>query len=598
MKAVRAIFAAAVASVAYMAVASPLAAVQNGDQKIRREYVFDEGALKSRPVAVPTAAFAPCAAFPGDAAGIASMRPSGDQHLAFCDEAGHPLWYYHTVTDTWCEASKVVGARRFSTAAWAVVGGYFAFMAVMAWVFMRRKKDPNAFFKGGQRIPWYVAGVSIYATMLSSITFLSVPSLAYISDWRLFPNMIVGMLVVAPVAIAFYMPVFRRSGLTSAYEYLERRFNLGTRLFASGAFVVFMILRVAVVTLLPALALDAVTGMGVDVAIAVCGAVTVIYCAFGGLEAVIWSDFVQGFVLVAGAIAIFCYLVAGTDGGLAGMLQMASAAGKDVLLDFRPEFGELVFWVACVQGVTQFAFSFTSDQCIVQRYIAVKDEKAAVRSIWFNYSLSIVMGAVFFGIGTALWAHYKCHPEMLPPVVPKPDSILPIFIGTELPPVVAGLVTAAVFAATISTLSANLSAASSALTSDFVVRFRPGISDHAKVRFGQAFVVATGILGTLAAFGLAHLDLRSLCDVFQEIISTLTAGITGVFFLGIFMKRVGGAAALAALIVNYAVCFAFKFGGVSAALGLHPFLTGGIGLAACILTGALLGLAFPRRGDA
>ena len=323
----------------------------------------------------------------------------------------------------------------------------------------------------------------------------------------------------------------------------------------------FMVLRVAVVTLLPALALDAVTGMGVDVAFAVCGTVTVVYCAFGGLEAMIWSDFVQGFVLVAGAIAIFCYLVAGTDGGLSGMMQMASAAGKDVVLDFRPEFGELVFWVACVQGITQFAFSFTSDQSIVQRYIAVKDEKSAVRSIWFNYSLSVVMGAVFFGIGTALWTHYKCHPEMLPPVVPKPDSILPIFIGTELPPVVAGLVTAAVFAATISTLSANLSAASSALTSDFVVRFRPDISDRAKVRFGQVFVVATGILGTLAAFGLAHLDLRSLCDLFQEIITTLTAGITGVFFLGVFMKRVGGAAAFVALIVNYAVCCAFKFGG-------------------------------------
>lgn len=580
---------------ACMACAESLAVVQNGDQKIRREYVFDGGFLKSRPFGAVCDSFTACSAIPGQAAGIVSARTSGDQHIAFCDAAGRPLWYYHTVTDSWCEASKFVGTRRFSAVAWAVVAGYFAFMALMAWVFMRRKKDANAFFRGGQRIPWYVAGVSIYATMLSSITFLSVPSLAYISDWRLFPNMIVGMLVVAPVAIAFYMPVFRRSGLTSAYEYLERRFNLGTRLFASGAFVVFMVMRVAVVTLLPALALDAVTGIGVDAAIAVCGAVTVVYCAFGGLEAVIWSDFVQGFVLVAGAIAILCYLVAGTDGGLAGVMQMATAAGKDVMFDFRPEFGELVFWVACVQGITQFAFSFTSDQCIVQRYIAVKDEKAAVRSIWFNYSLSVIMGFVFFGIGTALWTHYKCHPEMLTPVVPKPDSILPIFMGTELPPVVSGLVAAAVFAATISTLSANLSAASSALTSDFVVRFRPALSDRAKVRFGQAFVVATGIMGTVAAFGLAHLDLRSLCDVFQEIITTLTAGITGVFFLGIFVKRVGGMAALVALVVNYAVCFVFKFGGVSAMLGLHPFLTGGIGLAACILTGTLLGLVCPRR---
>ena len=159
---------------------------------------------------------------------------------------------------------------------------------------------------------------------------------------------------------------------------------------------------------------------------------------------------------------------------------------------------------------------------------------------------------------------------------------------------VAGLVIAAVFAATISTLSANLSAASSALTTDFVARFRT-VSDRTRVRLGQAFVVACGLIGTAAAFVLAHVDLRSLCDLFQEVISTVTAGVAGVFFLGVFCRRVGGGAAVAGLVVNYVVCFGMKFGGLAAAWGVHPFMIGGFGLAACVVTGLLISLFAPRK---
>ena len=320
-----------------------LTAVQNADWKIRRTYVLEGRNLMSRPQAKPEAPLEPCAAAP--VADGAALEPSGDQHLLLKDASGRTTHVYHTVTDTWCAAGAMTRNRRFSPLAWAVVAAYFALMAGMGWFFMRKKKDANDFFRGGQRIPWYVAGVSIFATMLSSVTFLACPVMSYLGDWRLLPNAL-GIVLVAPLVLAFYIPVFRRAGLTSAYEYLEKRFNLSVRLFASGAFVVFMICRVAVVTLLPAIALDAVTGMGVDLCIAICGAVTIVYCALGGLEAVIWSDFIQGIVLMGGVVTILVMLVAGTDGGAAGTLDLAARHGKDVLLDFRPEFGELVFWVA------------------------------------------------------------------------------------------------------------------------------------------------------------------------------------------------------------------------------------------------------------
>jgi len=569
---------------------APLTAVQNADWKIRRTYVLEGQTLRSRPQAKPEAPLEPCAEAP--AAG-AALVPSGDQHLLLKDASGRTTHVYHTVTDTWCSAEAMNRNRRLSPLAWAVVAAYFALMAGMGFFFMRKKKDANDFFRGGQRIPWYVAGVSIFATMLSSVTFLACPVMSYLGDWRILPNAL-GIVAVAPLVLAFYIPVFRRAGVTSAYEYLEKRFNLAARLFASGAFVVFMICRVAVVTLLPAIALDAVTGMGVDLCIAICGSVTIVYCALGGLEAVIWSDFIQGIVLMGGAVTILIALLSGTDGGAAGAFDMAARHGKNVLLDFRPEFGELVFWVALTLGLTQFLFSYTADQCVVQRYISVKDTTAVKRSIWLNAVLSVGSSAVFLAIGTALWTHYRSHPEMLDPAMPKSDSILPVFIGTELPPVLAGLVIAAVFAATISTLSANLSSAATALTTDFVVRFKPSTSDRARVRFGQFFVILTGLLGTGVAFIFAHLDLRSLCDTFLEIITTLTAGLAGLFFLGIFVRRTKGGAALIALAVNYLVCFSLKFGGLGTRLGLHPFLYGGCGLVACIATGWIFGL-FNRK---
>ena len=561
---------------------SAFTVIQNGAQKIRKEFTFDN--------------LEPA---------IVAAEPIGDQHIVFKDAAGVPVKYYHTVTDSWCDAEKMQPKAHFTPLAWTVVAVYFLIIVVMGWYFGHREKDSASFFKGGGKIPWYVAGVSIFATMLSSVTFLAVPALSYISDSRLLQNIIVGYIVVTPLAVFFYMPVFRRMNLTSAYEYLERRFNVGTRLFSSGVFIVFMVLRVAIVTLLPAIAIDAVTGMGIDLAIALCGVVTILYCTFGGLEAVIWSDFIQGIVLIGGAVAILVFLVQGTDGGWTGYLSLAGAAGKLRVFDFSPEITNLTFWVAGTLGITQCLFSYTSDQCVVQRYISVKDEKAAARSMWTNCALGILVAALFFLIGAALWTHYKCHPEMLDPNLPRPDAILPHFMGMELPPVVAGLVIAAVFAATISTLSANLSAASSAITTDFFARFKTSLTDRGRVRIGQWCVVICGIIGTAAAFLLAHMDLRSLCELFQEAISTVTAGVAGVFFLGVFTKRVGGFAALSGLVVNYVVCFGLK-AAISTSTSLstslptfiahiHPFMVGGFGLVSCILTALVLSLFFPKR---
>ena len=488
---------------------------------------------------------------------------------------------------------------KFGAMAWAVVGVYALLMVGMACFFIFKKKDENDYFRGGNRIPWYVAGMSIFATMLSSITFIAIPTQAYLQDWRYFVMafFIIGM---APVAIYYYLPFFCRLGITSAYEYLEKRFNLGVRLFGSAAFVVFMVCRVAVVTLLPAIALNAVTGISIDACILICGILTMIYCSLGGLEAVIWSDFVQGIVLMGGAVSVLVLLIMKTGAPgehFSTFWNVASSYNKNTMWDFRFILTQPVFWVVAVQGLISNLSSYTSDQCVIQRYIATPDENATKRSLWFNGCMSVFAQVVFYGIGMALFAFYHTHPEAMDVTMPKGDSVLPIFMATEMPPWLAGLVIAAVFAATISTLSANLSSASTAVVTDFVKRFKPDIPGKAQIRCGQVCTYVVGIIGIMAALTLARMESSALFDNFNKYIAMLTAGLTGLFFMGVFMPRIKGIAAVLGLAANYFVCFSCEilhcdvFG-----LKFHPFLLGGIGLVVCVAVAYIASFVIREKG--
>jgi len=488
---------------------------------------------------------------------------------------------------------------KFGATAWAVVGVYALLMVGMACFFIFKKKDENDYFRGGNRIPWYVAGMSIFATMLSSITFIAIPTQAYLQDWRYFVMafFIIGM---APVAIYYYLPFFCRLGITSAYEYLEKRFNLGVRLFGSAAFVVFMVCRVAVVTLLPAIALNAVTGVSIDACILICGILTMIYCSLGGLEAVIWSDFVQGIVLMGGAVSVLVLLIMKTGAPgehFSTFWSIADSYGKNTMWDFRVVLTQPVFWVVAVQGLISNLSSYTSDQCVIQRYIATPDENATKRSLWFNGCMSVFAQIVFYGIGMALFAFYHTRPEAMDVTMPKGDSVLPVFMATEMPPWLAGLVIAAVFAATISTLSANLSSASTAVVTDFIKRFKPDIPGKAQIRCGQICTYVVGIIGIMAALTLARMESSALFDNFNKYIAMLTAGLTGLFFMGVFMPRIKGVAAVLGLAANYFVCFSCEilhcdvFG-----LKFHPFLLGGIGLVVCVLVAYVASLVLNEKG--
>ena len=232
----------------------------------------------------------------------------------------------------------------------AVFFAYLVGMVAMGVFFSRRNSSSDDYFRGGGKLPWWAVSLSIYATMFSSITFLSIPAMVYHTDMR-YVSLSLGILLLAPIVVKWYLPFFRRLNLTSAYEYLEVRFNLACRLFASAAFIMFMIARTAVVTYLPAVALSAVVGIDVNWAIVVVIAVTIFYCTLGGVEAVVWSDFVQSVILIGGTLLMFVFLILGTDGGISGFIAKGMEGGKFRVFDFAFDWSQPCFWVVFVGGI-------------------------------------------------------------------------------------------------------------------------------------------------------------------------------------------------------------------------------------------------------
>lgn len=494
---------------------------------------------------------------------------------------------YHTITDTWITLEKEEEAH-FGWVNYSIVGLYLLLMLVVGFYFSRRNSSSEMFFKGGSNIPWWAAGVSIFATTLSAITFLSIPAKAYATDWGMFIyNMTI--IMVVPLVVHFFLPLFRKLKVASVYQYLEERFNGGLRSLASAFFCLFMFSRIAIVLFLPSLALNAVTGINIYVCILLMGIVTLIYSTSGGIEAVVWGDVIQGFLLLGGALVSLIWLFGGIDGGVGGFFRTAAQENKFQILNFSLDWTKPVFWVAILGGFSNQFLSYTSDQSVVQKYLTVKDNKETERGLWLNGILSIPTALLFFGIGTGLFVFFKQNPELLSVGMSNNDSIFPHYIMKELPTGVSGLLIAAVFAAAMSTLSSNINSSTTVMSEDFYAKIKKGASGEQKVRFARISGIIVGTLGILTALALATFDIVSLWDWFNFFLGLLTSGLGGLFMMGIFTKRIGPRAALAGFVGSFAVLIA-----INATTPASPILYGLFGLVSCFAIGYIASFVFGK----
>ncbi|MBR1838270.1 MAG: cyclically-permuted mutarotase family protein [Bacteroidaceae bacterium] len=471
---------------------------------------------------------------------------------------------------------------------WAVLILYLAGMIGLGVYFMQRQKGGEDFFKGGGRIPWWAAGISIFATMLSAITYMSIPAKAYATDWTYYPMQICILIVSFPV-IKYYLPFFRRLNVTTAYEYLERRFNYATRFMASLLFIVFMVARTALVIFLPSLAMTAVTGIDIYICIVLMALITIVYCTMGGVEAVVWGDVIQGIILVGGAIIAAVYLIVQTgENGASDFWQIATDNDKFRMFVWSLDWKSATFWVVILGGLANNLISYTSDQTVIQRYLTTKDEKSAARGILTNGLMSVVVTIAFFTIGTGLYTFFKTHPAEMDITMQKTDAIFPFFMMSQLPAGLAGLLIAAVFSATMSTIASNINSISTAFTVDFWSRFRT-VSDSGKLRTARYSGIAAGLIGMFIAILMAMVDIQSLLDYFNTILGLLSGGIGGLFMMGIFFPRIGSKAALIGFLCGTAVVIWMNFFTPASFL-----LFGFVSMAVSVVVALLLSYVMPN----
>ena len=406
----------------------------------------------------------------------------------------------------------------------------------MGMYFARRQKDTSTYFAGGGKIPAWAVGISIFATLISSVTFLAYPGAAYEGNWIL---LVQGLMVpvVLLALIGIIVPLYRKVIRLSTYEYFERRFGLFARLYSSLAFTLGHFSKAGTVFFLVSMALATFLDINIYTVVLVLGITIIILTLLGGMEAIVWMDVVQGALLIGGGIICVVILLFGTQGGPAEVFSIASEYHK---IDFGPydwSLTELCFLVMVLNGIFYALQKYGTDQTIVQRYLAAKNDREAKKAAYIGVLMSVPIWALFMFIGTCLFAYYHAAGAPLLPEGIKADEVFPYFIAHELPVGIRGLIIAALAAAAISSLDADLNCLSAIAVQDYYVRFKQKSTDKQQLRFGKWMVVAAGA----GAVGVACLYIswggEGVLGALFALYAIFSAGIVGIFMLGLFSRR-------------------------------------------------------------
>lgn len=564
----------------------------------------------------------PCS-FP---ANITTAIPSGANHILIVgknDDGKMMLYRFHTITSTITHPETVAegidriysfvrydgadlalicagkdgtpqlvsgniirSGRTMGLLNWIVIALYFMVLAGIGFYFARRQKNTNDYFKGGGRIPWWAAGLSLFGTALSAITFMAIPAKAFSTDWS-YGLFNVGIVLVAPVIVMVFIPYFRKLNITTAYQYLEIRFNAVIRVLCSVAFIIFQVGRMGVVLFLPSIALNVVTGIDIFLCIGIMGVCSILYTMTGGIEAVVWTDAIQVLILLGGALFAVGYIALSIPGGFAEAISISAADGKFSLGSTGFDLQDSTMWTVLIAAFFTNLTTYGTDQSMVQRYLTTPSRKAAQKSVWTNALLTIPATIIFFLIGSLLYAYYKTYPESLSVSINSGDAVFPWYIFTELPAGVTGLLISGIFAAAMSTLSGSMNSAATA----YIVDIYPRISKRSagSLRTARIATCVTGLISLAFAFFMATWNIASLWDEFQKILGLILGSMGGLFMLGMLTRRANSGGAMIGIVVSILVqVFVAKFH------TLHLLLYTASGFVSCFVAGYAASFLFPE----
>jgi len=434
-----------------------------------------------------------------------------------------------------------------------------AYLAGITWFGARFRKSQHGlkdYFLGGRTVPWWAIALSIVSAETSTLTVIGTPALSFSGDFG-FLQVVIGYLFARIVISTLFLPHYFRGEMFTAYELMRRRFGERVRRFTAGTFLilralaegvrVFALSIIVSIVLAPLYARVGASAWAETVSIFVIVCLTLFYTFEGGLTAVIWTDVVQMFLYVAGALLSFFILVHHISGGAGRAFAVASAAGKFHIFDFHFAFTRAFFarpysfWAGVIGGCFLTTASHGTEQLMVQRLLAARSERESRVALFASWGVIFFQFALFLLIGALLFVLYS--DARLP--APQPaDRIYPDFVWNNLPPGAAGLVVAAILAAGMSNLSAALNALASTTVMDFykpLMGVKAGSESHLMSLARRATVLWGAILFAIA---LVARNVKSVLEAGLSIASVLYGALLGAFLLGLLTKRIGANAVI------------------------------------------------------
>ena len=430
--------------------------------------------------------------------------------------------------------------------------------------FSKKEMKGKEFFKGDGSVPWWVTSVSIFATLLSPISFLALAGNSYAGSWMLWFAQI-GMIIAIPLTIKYFLPVYAKLGIDTAYHYLEIRYGSSfLRVLGALMFVIFQLGRMSIVMYLPCLALSRLSGISVDVLIIAMGAIAIVYSYTGGLKAVLWTDFIQGIILIGGIALTLIYIIVSLNNGLSDVAYSITEGGRflapnESWIDWGNLFGTSVLLTLVGGGFTTFC-SYVSSQDVVQRFTTTTDIKQLNKMTIGNGVLSIFCASVFYLVGTALYLFYTQNPSLIPEdVVNRRDLVFAYFITFEMPIGITGILLAALYAAPQSTLSTGINSVATSWVLDIQSRITPGMSSERQTKIAQYVSLGIGIFAIIVAMWLARSDVKSAYELFNSFLGLALGSLAGIFVMGAFTKHTTALSAVVGFMAATLVVLYIKY---------------------------------------
>jgi solute:Na+ symporter, SSS family len=467
---------------------------------------------------------------------------------------------------------------------------YLAGIVLFGSSFYRKNKSSSAFTLGDNKIPTWVISMSIFATFVSSISYLALPGQAFSSNWNPFVFSL-SIPFAAWMAARFFVPLYRSVNSPSAYTYLEIRFGPWAKIYVSVMYLLTQLMRSGTILFLLAMTLNVFVGWNMTAVIIITGLCVMVYASLGGIQAVVWTDAIQAIILILGAVVTSVILLFSMPEGPGQLFRIAAEGNKFSPGSFDFNLTSSTFWVVLIYGIFINLQNFGIDQNYIQRYMTASSEKEAKKSAIYGALMYIPVSALFLFIGTALFSYYSSNPGILPENIQN-DRVFPFYIINNLPAGITGLLIASIFAAGMSTISTSVNSSATVILNDY---YKKRLEKGNKEKKSMKVLYISTFLFSMASIlvALAMINVQSALDAWWKLASIFSGGMLGLFLLGYLSRKANNTAAIAGVVAGVVIIAWMSLSpmiGGNLANPFHSYLTIVFGTSAIFVVGFLIGI--------